>query len=143
MQKYKIHEDKAIADIAIEAFGKDINELFENAAFAISDLSANLEIINNQETKTLIFENSKVEDLLFDFLSEIIYIKDTDSFIFKNSSVKIEEKNGKYFLEAKLSGEKIDRERHELKADIKAITFHMFKIEKMENKWNAFFVVDV
>ena len=39
MKKYKILEDVAIADIAIEAYGKNLNQLFENTAFAIFEES--------------------------------------------------------------------------------------------------------
>ena len=49
----------------------------------------------------------------------------------------------KYSLNAQLFGEKIDREKHELKNDIKAITLHMFKIEKTKKGYKSLVVVDV
>ena len=45
MEKYKFLEDIAIADIAYEAYGKDLNELFENAALAIFEFSADIKTI--------------------------------------------------------------------------------------------------
>lgn len=143
MKKYKILEDIAIADIAIEAYGKDLNELFENSALAIFEESADIKKINEKEKKKINLTAKNVEDLLFDFLSEILFLKDTYSMIFKKSSVKINKKINGYGLKAELAGEKIDRERHGLRNDIKAITLHMFKIEKTKEGYKALVVVDV
>jgi len=143
MKKYKVLENIAIADIAFEAYGKDYNELFKNAAFAIFEESADLDKVKEKEKKEISIEAENIEDLLYDFLSEILFLKDTHSFLFKKSKVKIGKKNGKYCLSAELSGEKINREKHELRNDIKAITLHMFKIEKTKHGYNALVVVDV
>jgi len=141
--KYKILEDIAIADIAIEAYGKDLNELFENSALAIFEESSNIKKINEKEKKTIKLKAKNVEDLLFDFLSEILFLKDAFSIIFKKSIIKINQKNKKYILNANLSGEKIDRKKHELRNDIKAITLHMFKVEKTKQGYKSLVVVDV
>jgi SHS2 domain-containing protein len=141
--KYKILEDIAIADIAIEAYGKNLNELFEHTAFAIFEETANLKKIHDTEKKTIKLEATNQENLLFDFLSEILFLKDTYSIIFKTSKVNITEKNNNYSLTAELTGEKIDREKHELRNDIKAITLHMFQIEKTKHGYKDLVVVDV
>jgi|TARA_B100001964_G_scaffold242488_1_gene317506 SHS2 domain-containing protein len=143
MKKYKILEDVAIADIAFEIYGKNLNELFENAALAIFEESADLKNVKEKEKKTIKIDSDKIEDLLFDFLSEILFLKDTFSILFKKSNVKITEKEEKFYLDAKLSGEKINREKHELKNDIKAVTLHMFKVEKTKKGYKALVVVDV
>lgn len=142
MPRYKILEKIATADIAFEAYGKNLNELFENAAFAIFEISANVKKINSKIKKIIKLENENVEDLLFDFLSEIIFLKDKDYMIFNKSKIKIN-KNEKYKLNAEIFGEKISHKKHELKLDIKAITLHMFKIEKTKEGFKALVVVDV
>lgn len=143
MKKYKILEDVAIADIAIEAYGKNLEELFENSALAIFEESANLKNVKEKEKKSIKINAPNIEDLLYDFLSEILFLKDTYSIIFKKSKIKIQKKGKKYHLNAELYGEKIDRERHELGNDIKAITLHMFKIEKTKKGYKGMIVVDV
>jgi|TARA_B100002003_G_C14018645_1_gene491287 SHS2 domain-containing protein len=143
MLKYKVLDNVAIADIAFECYGKDLNELFENSAFAIFEETTDLSKVEEKETKQIKLESDKIDKLLYDFLSEILYIKDTDSFLFKNSKVKIEEKGNKFSLEANLSGESIDREKHEMRNDIKAITLHMFKVEKTKEGYKSVIVVDV
>lgn len=143
MPKYKVLEKIATADIAFEAYGKDLNELFENSALAVFEESADLGKVEEKEKKIIKVEADDIEDLLYDFLSEIIFLKDTYSFLFKKSTVKIDKKNQKYNLNANLFGEKIDRKKHELGNDIKAITLHMFKIEKTKKGFKALFVVDI
>tara|TARA_Y100000310_G_scaffold241784_1_gene245850 strand:- start:13947 stop:14366 length:420 start_codon:yes stop_codon:yes gene_type:complete len=139
MKKYKVLEDVAIADIAFEIYGKDLNELFENAALAIFEETTNLNKVEEKEKKTINITTNKTEDQLFDFLSEILFLKDKDSFLFKTAKVDIKKNN----LSAELKGEPIDRNKHELRNDIKAITLHMFKIEKTKDGYKATVVVDV
>jgi len=143
MKKYKVLENVAIADIAYEVYGKNLQELFENSALAIFDETANIKKIKEKEKKIVKLEAIKIDDLLFDFLSEILFLKDTYSIIFKKSIIKINEKNKKYTLNAQLFGEKIDRNKHELNNDIKAITLHMFEVKKTKEGYVATVVVDI
>ena len=46
-------------------------------------------------------------------------------------------------LEAKLSGEKIDTGKHNMIVDVKAVSFHMYKVEKTDDGWKAFVILDV
>src|SRR3989338_7129900 len=94
--KFKFLEDVAIADIAFEAYGKNYSGLFENAANAIFSLTADLKTLKPEIKKKVKLENSKIDLLLYDFLSEILYIKDADGLIFCRCKVGIKEKNGKY-----------------------------------------------
>ena len=143
MKKYKILEDIAIADIAIEAYGKNLDELFENSAYAIFEESADIKKIDAKEKKTIKLGAKNIGDLLFDFLSEILFLKDTYSMIFRKSSIKISKKTDGYSINAELFGEKINAKKHELRNDIKAITLHMFSVEKTKEGYTALVVVDV
>ena len=143
MKKYKILEDIAIADIAIEAYGKNLDELFGNSALAIFEESADINKIDVKEKKTIKLGAKNIGDLLFDFLSEILFLKDTYSMIFKKATIKISKKTDGYSINAELFGEKIDAKKHELRNDIKAITLHMFSVEKTKEGYKALVVVDV
>jgi len=142
MKKYKFIENEAIADIAFEAYGKDLNELFENSALAVFESSAEIKTIKPKIKKEIRLSNEKIDDLLFDFLSEIIYLKDKDSVIFSKSMVNIEE-NKKYKLTAVLEGENINQEKHTLLNDVKAVTLHLFKVEKIKDQWRAHIILDI
>lgn len=142
MPKYKFLEDVAIADIAYEAYGKDLNELFENAALAIFELSANIETVEAKEKIEFELENEKIDNLLYDFLSEILFLKDSKYMVFKKVKVLVQE-NQKYFLKAFLEGDTINPKKQQLENDIKAITMHMFELKKEKEGYKATVVVDI
>ena len=145
MQKYKFLEKVAIADIAYEAYGKDLNEMFENAALAIFELSADLKTVDAKKKIELEIENENIENLLYDFLSEILFLKDSKYVVFKKVKVTIKEnkKEKRYQLKAALEGDTINPQKQQLENDIKAVTMHMFKVEKEKNQWKATVVVDI
>jgi|TARA_Y100000310_G_C20704099_1_gene833170 SHS2 domain-containing protein len=143
MKKYKILEDKAFADICFEAFGKVYNELFENSALAIFEMAADISNFKPNIKKQVSLEADSIENLLYDFLSEILFFKDSEQLLFSDSKVSIQEKENLFSLTAELSGEKINQKKHSLDNDIKAITMHMFKIEKIKQGYKATVVVDI
>src|SRR3989344_7997614 len=124
-RKYEFLENVAIADIAYEAYGKDLNELFENAALAVFELSADLKTVDAMQKFEFELENEKVDNLLYDFLSEILFLKDSKYVVFRKSKVVINEGNKKFMLNAVLEGDTINPQKQHLENDIKAITMHM------------------
>ena len=128
--KYKILPHIATADYAFQAFGKNYNELFENAACAVSEISVSLKDVKPFRTKWIKLTRPSLEELLFSFLQELVFVKDSEGLIFKDFQVEVAKRKGNYQLLARLKGERIDYKKHEVKADIKAITKHLFKIKK-------------
>ncbi len=137
--KFKYLEDVAIADIAFEAYGKNLNELFENSALALFDCMANLKKLNGKTKKIIKIKAENIEDLLYNFLSEIVFIKDTKQLVFKSVKVKIKD----FKLEATLFGDKIDYNKQELRNDVKAITLHLFEVKKIKDKYKSRVVIDI
>ena len=127
------------ADIMFECYGKSLNELFENSAIATTDVMVDRSSLKKKVKKEIALENKKVDDLLFSFLEEIIYLKDAELLLFKNFKVAV--KDGK--LKAVCSGEEIDRKKHTLKLDVKAITLHKFEVKKTARGWKAVFILDI
>ena len=145
MKKYRFLEDIALADIAYEAYGKGLNEVFENSALAIFELSAEVKTIKPKKKLEVRLEHEKLDNLLYDFLSEILFLKDSKYMVFRNVKVKINEdkKNKKFWLKATLEGDTINSEKQHLENDIKAITMHMFELNKTKNGYRARIVVDI
>ncbi len=131
------------ADVMFEAYGKTPEQLFENSALAVEEIMVKLSTLNTEEHYEVTLQANTLEDLLYDFLSELIFVKDTEGFLFKKFEVVINHKNKKYELFAKCEGELINRKKHELLADAKAVTKHLFEIRQEENKWIAKVIVDI
>ena len=145
MARYKFLEDVAIADIAYEAYGKDLNELFENSALAIFELSAEIKTVEPKQKIEVELKNEKIDNLLYDFLSEILFLKDSKYMVFRNVKATITEdkKNRIYKLKSILEGDTINPEKQRLENDIKAVTMHMFELKKEKNGYKARIVVDI
>lgn len=139
---YKFIEGLTLADVAFEATGSTLEELFESAGLAVTKTQIeNLDTIKHTESLKIKLNAETFEQLLHDFLQEIIFYKDAKLLLFNKYSIKINENHCK--LEAVLLGEKIDMSRHELLVDVKAITWHYFSLKKNNDKWIATVVVDV
>ncbi|MBS3168616.1 archease [Candidatus Woesearchaeota archaeon] len=140
--KYKFFDHTA--DVLFEAYGKNLEELFENAALATESIMVETKSIKKKEQYDIFLQASDIENLLYDFLSELIFLKDTEGLLFSKFSIIITCSKGKYELNAKCEGDFIDRERHELIADAKAVTLHEFKVEQKEDRsWFSKVIIDI
>jgi SHS2 domain-containing protein len=79
---YKILEDEATADVAFEATGKDLNELFESLCLVTNSLMADLDKIEHKTKKEISLKEKTVEKLVFNFIDDIIFLKDSEMLLF-------------------------------------------------------------
>ena len=141
---YKFLEDVGTADIAFEATGRDLPELFTAAADATMNVMIdNLDAIEPREARQVELSNDNVEMLLFDFLQELIYFKDAKRLLLRAHETQIDQKGEAYFLKAKVAGERLDDTRHQQRADVKAVTLHGFSVEKDDGGWRARVLLDI
>ncbi len=142
MEEYIFLDDIATADVAIESRGDTLEELFTASAMATFEVMADISSIQSETTKTLRLEHSEIDGLLFDWLAEIIYIKDSESMLFSKYDLKIT-KDTNYQLDAEILGEEINQSKHDLRCDVKAITFHLFEVYEKDGKWISRFILDI
>ena len=141
---YDYLEDIGTADIAFEATGRDLPELFTAAADATMNVMIdNLEAIEPRETRRIALKNDAIDMLLFDFLQELIYFKDADRLLLRIREVQIDQKDDAYSLNATATGEPLDPARHQQRADVKAVTLHDFRVEKTDGGWKASVLLDI
>jgi SHS2 domain-containing protein len=140
--------DIAPADAAFLAYGKDLSEVFANAALAVMDIIVDVGKVEAKDQRTVGAVGYDLRALMFDWLNELIFAIATENVIFGKFDVKVEElpdsqKDEKYKLTATCYGEKIDFQRHGFKAEAKAITYHLMDIKKDAKGWSAKVVVDL
>ncbi|HSB46591.1 MAG TPA: archease [Candidatus Bilamarchaeum sp.] len=141
---FKFIDGVAIADVAFEARGKTIEAMFISAGEALMNTQVkDLRSIGAKVEKRFSLENKDEERLLHDFLQELIFLKDAELLLFREYEVEIAKKEGGFRLSASLRGEQIDQKKHELLVDVKAVSWHMFKIEKTKTGWKCFVILDV
>jgi len=133
----------ALADIAFVARGDSLASLFESAARALTEVMVDRRTVVERVERKLELRSPTVDRLLYDFLTELIVIKDVESLLFKEFKVSIASGRGER-LTCVAKGEEIDRERHVLRNDVKAVTMHMFGVKKLKGaRWEATVVLDI
>ncbi|MHA3773373.1 archease [Verrucomicrobiota bacterium sgz303538] len=137
-------EELGTADIAFEATGRDLSELFTAAADATMNVMIeDLGTIEPRETRLIELENEAIDMLLFNFLQELIYYKDAERLMLRVRDVKVAGAAGRYVVKATGAGELLDPMRHEQRCDVKAVTLHRFQIEQTVDGWKATVILDI
>ncbi|MBL7056048.1 archease [Candidatus Woesearchaeota archaeon] len=136
---YKFVEKLTRADVAFECESKTLSELFEDSAQALFEIMCNPKKIESKITKEFVLENDTLEKLLFNFLDEIIFLKDSESMLFNSCTVEFVDD---LKLKATLTGDKVSLDQ-ELRVDAKAVTMHKFEAKKTEKGYFARVIIDI
>ncbi len=140
---FEFLEDEATADIAFQATGNTLEELFQSAGAAMTAIMVNNpENVDRVVEREIMHEESDVEQLLMRFLEDIVFYKDADRLVFTEYNVSVEKTGGKHVLTSVLTGDEI-ADIHGLRTNPKAVTWHRFTVEKTGNEWRCFVIVDV
>ncbi len=139
---WKFVEGITVADVAFEATGRSLDDVFSASAEAVTaTMVKEVKSLRPIVKKELELSAVSPEQLLHDFLEELVYLKDAELLLFGRTVTTIK-KDGKS-LTASLYGEKLNPKRHELLVDVKAVTWHGFSLKKSGREWRATAVLDV
>jgi SHS2 domain-containing protein len=130
-ERYEIIDHTA--DIVIRTTGTNMDNAFENAAYALFDTMCDASTVKPVKIKKVECEANDLEQLLVDWLSRLLFI--WDDMLFSEFEVTITGTK----LQAKIKGEKLDADKHQLKTDIKAITYHMLEVNQKTNTIQVLF----
>ncbi|MFA4916009.1 MAG: archease [Syntrophales bacterium] len=136
--KYRVFDHTA--DLGVEIYGKTVKELFVNAAFAVFDLMVDLQHIKTTEVRTICIEGADWEDLLINYLREVLYLFNGEALILGEYAIKEISPNR---LAGEVRGESFESGRHRIKTEIKAVTYHQVLVRKAAAGWIGRVVFDV
>ncbi len=142
MGRYQVVEAIALADCAMDIEGDDLDDLFATAARAMAELMVDPATVATTVEREVALEAPALDRLLYDWLDELIFLKDREALVFPGAEVRVEA-GPPCRLRARLRGGVIDRERTALRADAKAVTFHQFHLERRDAGWHARVVIDI
>lgn len=136
------------ADVKFRAHGRSLEETFENAGLAMLAAMIDPSTVKVEETWSVDIEAECLEDLLYEWLSEVLYLFEVDLAVFSEFEVALEEGEGGWRLSGRIGGERVDLARHFFETEVKAVTLHQFEIKKEareggEEIWTAQVVLDV
>lgn len=141
---YRYLDDVAIADVAFEAEGKTLRELFESSALALTNIMIRkVESLDPNVTRSFEVTAENPEMLLYHFLQELVYYKDAERLLFSTFELVVERGVPAWRLRVTALGEELSYEKHELLADAKAVSFHNFSVRETADGWRAGVIVDV
>jgi SHS2 domain-containing protein len=161
-QSYTFLEDRVISDLVFEATGDTPAELFQAAGQALFAGMADTGRLQPRIRKEIRLKHAQIDQLMYDWLSELIYLKDVAGLLFVEFQVQLTQNGGLkpapasadanppavqagaveetplrppeiiWNLVATVRGEPIDPKRHALRADVKAVTYHQFEVIQTE-----------
>ena len=136
-KKYKFL-DNITSDVMYEAYGKDLKELFENAAEALFSMICKLDLVEGKKEERFEVKAENVEDLMMNLLSELIAIVDVEQMFF--SKFEIEEIDEKHLI-IKMRGEGITPKKGN--TVVKAVTNYGYKFERLPSGYKVTVSLDI
>lgn len=124
MKPYELIEHTA--DIAIRAYGKSLSEAFEQAAKGMFDIITDKSEIETVGQYDISLDAPDMEQLLVDWLSELLFLHSTNNIVFGFFKVDLDEKENR--LSAHVFGEPFNISKHKVGVEVKAVTYHMLEI---------------
>jgi protein archease len=141
---YEQLDDAPVADIGFTATGRTLDECFQSAADAtLEAMVANPASLEQRERHSIAIDHEVLDLALLNFLQELVYYKDAHQLLLRASAVHVRRRDGGWRVEAVLEGERIDPHRHQLSADVKAVTMHRLRVAQTADGWEATVVLDV
>jgi SHS2 domain-containing protein len=128
------------ADLGIRVRASDFNALLIEAARGLfSAIVDDLETVRPEQRIDVEVTGTEPELLLFDWLNELLFRFDTEHLVFGRFEVR----SGEGKVTGSAQGEPLDRSRHEINHEVKAITYHGLRVEHQPEGWLAEVIVDI
>ena len=134
MKRFELIEHTA--DTGLIAYGHNLAEAFANAAYGLFSIMADLRRVRAVESREMTVKGGDIEELLFNWLNQLIYVFDVEHLLFKKFDIS--EFTGRS-LKATCRGEKYDPARHRLKIGVKSATYHTLKVDAGTNSVRVIF----
>ena len=138
MKKYE--QTDHTADIGLKIFGNSLPDLFANAAYALCDTLTDISKINPTTKQTFCLQRNTTEELLVEWMGNLLYTFETEDLLFSKFNILSIEKNT---LSAEAEGVFFNSALHTIKNGVKAVTYHKLKIEEKNGLWQAVVVLDI
>jgi len=138
MAPYRFLDHTADLRIAVEA--DTLAGLFVEGAMAIFDVSVGMESIAVREFREVRASGEDAGDLFVDWLRELLYLFTGEGMVFSRFEITLLSETE---IHARCGGERFSDRRHDVKCEIKAVTYHGLEITRSGDKFCASVVFDI
>jgi SHS2 domain-containing protein len=140
---FRFLEDIALADLAFEAEGDSLEELFLGGTRALMESLANPSTVHGTWKKAITRSDADVATLFFDWLCDLVYWKDAAGVVYHDVQLTLARRGNEWTLQARLSGAPVDPRTQELRTDVKGVTKHLYALTEAGGHWKVRVVLDV
>jgi protein archease len=128
------------ADFGIRVFGSDAKELFSNAAWALFDVLTETKALSGDDSCNVTVSGDDWSDLMVNWLREVLYLWNGKEKLVKSVQIlSLSEKK----ISAKIFFDAYTPDRHIIKAEIKAVTYHQVYVKSGPSGWEAGIIFDI
>jgi len=128
------------ADIGIHITGKDLKELFAEAAFAMFDQIIDISRLDGRRRKRIAVSGMDRHDLLINWLRELLCFWTIDAVLVNQVEIIRLDETG---IDADIFYDSYIPGKHDIKKDIKAVTYHGISVDQTKDGWEATVIFDV
>ncbi|MDP8002696.1 MAG: archease [Caldisphaera sp.] len=128
------------SDVLIRAYGRNLEESFEQSALAVYEVMTDTKKVKQIESRYIEIEGFDLYNLLYRWIESLLFYTDSEGLVFSKFNV---EKINENKLKAVAMGEKFNKEIHEHRTIVKAMTYSQMDIKFSNNCWIIDFVVDI
>ena len=128
------------ADFGIRVFGTDLKNLFENAAHALFHMIANVPLADQASEYDIELEGEDLPDLMAIWMRELLFFWTGREMLVSGAEIKSLSENS---LSGKVRAVCFDPDIHEIRHEIKAVTYHNLSVDRTDDGWEATLILDV
>jgi SHS2 domain-containing protein len=131
------------ADMGLQMRAQTLEQLFVQAALGLTSILVDIDLIKSEITTSINLSAPNSEELMYKWLSEILYLFDGEQKLFNNFDVSITKASSSLSLSATACGEPYDKIRHQVRTYVKAITYHQLSVKACQNNFEAKVFLDI
>ena len=140
MEKSKYSVIDHTADFGIHVYGPDPKELFANAAWALFDLITEIDELSGRDSCTIEVSGDDWPDLMVNWLREVLFLWNGKELLVKKARIlSLSETE----LAATVECDPFNPDRHIIKTEIKAVTYHQIQVTGSPSGWEARIIFDI
>jgi SHS2 domain-containing protein len=128
------------ADFGIHVYGSNSKELFANAAWALFDLITEMDQLTGLDSCHIEVSGDDWCDLMVNWLREVLYLWNGKELLVKKVSIlSLSETK----LSATVEYDAFNPDRHVIKTEIKAVTYHQIQVNSSPSGWETMIIFDI
>lgn len=130
-------------DIGVRVWGATLDELFAEAAAALTATLVDPATVGRQTREWVTLEAASLDLLLVDWLNDLVFRFDVDGLIVARAEPRVAREGTGWKLEGGLEGERFDPTRHRVRVLVKGATYHRLAIRETPDGFETSVVFDV